>query len=269
MTPKTANMQSGFSSKTLKGFGMSVLLNRILHTSPLLAAGVFVLLALCGTAQAATVTFTASGNWTAPAGVSSVDVEAWGGGGAGGGNPTTTDGGGGGGGGAYAKTTAIPVTPGNVYPVIVGAGGIGGTGTGGNGGDSWFATATTIMAKGGTGGAAPAGGAGGVAGSGGAAASSIGMTTFSGGNGGTGRNSNTGRGGPGGSSAGTTANGTSGSATWTTATAAAPRLAAVSAEMEVTPTARMALLPPPETAAAVAVARKETLSAATARSGRS
>lgn len=185
-------------------------------------AFLLVLALFAGNAAAVTDIFTASGTWTAPAGVTSVDVEVWGGGGAGGGNATNSDGGGGGGGGAYSKTVAIPVVPGNTYTVTVGAGGVGGTGTGGAGGDSWFSSAATILAKGGAGGAAPAGGAGGVAGAGGAAASGVGSIKFSGGNGGTGRNSNTGRGGPGGSSAGTAADGTSGAAVWATATAAAP-----------------------------------------------
>ncbi|MBU0681188.1 MAG: LamG domain-containing protein [Proteobacteria bacterium] len=169
-----------------------------------------------------TTTFTSSGTWTAPAGVTSVTVEAWGGGGGGGGNPTNQDGAGGGGGGAYSRTTTIAVIPGNTYTVTVGAGGTGGAGTGGAGGDSWFSTIATILAKGGTGGLAPVAGAGGVSGLGGSASSGIGTTKYSGGNGGTGRNSNQGRGGPGGSSAGTAANGTNGPATWTTATAAAP-----------------------------------------------
>lgn len=185
-------------------------------------AFLLVLALFAGNAAAVTDIFTASGTWTAPAGVTSVDVEVWGGGGAGGGNATNSDGGGGGGGGAYSKTVAIPVVPGNTYTVTVGAGGVGGTGTGGAGGDSWFSSAATILAKGGAGGAAPVGGAGGVAGAGGAAASGVGSIKFSGGNGGTGRNSNTGRGGPGGSSAGTAADGTSGAAVWATATAAAP-----------------------------------------------
>lgn len=177
---------------------------------------------LAGAAEAATATFTASGNWTAPAGVTLVTVEAWGGGGAGGGNNTSSDGGGGGGGGAYSMV-AITVIPGTVYTVTVGAGGIAVSGgAGGAGGDSWFSTAATILAKGGAGGALPAGGAGGVAGVGGAAASGIGTSKFSGGDGGTGRNSGTGRGGPGGSSAGTAVNGTSGPLVWNTATALAP-----------------------------------------------
>jgi len=43
-------------------------------------------------ANAVTDTYTVSGTWTAPAGVTSVDVEVWGGGGAGGGNNTNVDG---------------------------------------------------------------------------------------------------------------------------------------------------------------------------------
>ncbi|MBU1214096.1 MAG: LamG domain-containing protein, partial [Gammaproteobacteria bacterium] len=180
------------------------------------------LLVFAATSHAVTDTITTTGTWTAPAGVTSVDVEVWGGGGAGGGNPTNNDGGGGGGGGAYSKTTAIPVVPGTVYTVTVGAGGIGvAGGNGGVGGDSWFNSAATLMAKGGAGGAAPAGGAGGVGGAGGAAAAGVGAIKFSGGTGGTGRNNGTGRGGPGGSSAGTAADGTSGTNPWTTITAAA------------------------------------------------
>jgi len=176
---------------------------------------------LSWTAGAVTDTFTASGTWTAPAGVTSVDVEVWGGGGAGGGQNMNSDGGGGGGGGAYSKTVAVPVVPGNTYTVTVGAGGLGvAAGIGGTGGDSHFINAATVMAKGGAGGA-PSTGTPPAGGLGGAAAAGVGTTKFSGGNGGAGRNNATGRGGPGGSSAGTAANGTSGAATWVTATAAA------------------------------------------------
>lgn len=176
---------------------------------------------LAGAAGAVTDTFTASGNWTAPAGVTSVDVEVWGGGGGGGGQNRNTDGGGGGGGGAYSRVAGIAVIPGTTYTVAVGAGGSGGTGTAGNpGGDSYFINATTVMAKGGAGGlpstgTPPAGGAGG------AAAAGVGTTRYSGGNGGQGRNSNTGEGGPGGSSAGSASNGVSGPTPWSTLTAAA------------------------------------------------
>ena len=192
----------------------------------LLARTLFLCFALlAGPTKAATDSLTASGSWVAPAGVTSVTIEAWGGGGAGGGNPTNTDGGGGGGGAAYSRITAV-VVPGNTYTVTVGAGGAGGAGVGSDGGDSWLSTDASVLnslvlAKGGRGGAPPIGGLGGVAGAGGAAASGIGTLKFSGGAGGTGRNSTTGRGAPGGSSAGTAANGTSGPAIWTTATAAA------------------------------------------------
>lgn len=175
---------------------------------------------LAGFAEAAD-TFMASGIWTAPAGVTSVDIEVWGGGGAGGGQNQNSDGGGGGGGGAYSRVTGLTVVPGNNYTVVVGAGGVGvAGGAGGAGGDSWFIDVTTVMARGGSGGAPstgtpPAGGAGG------SAATSVGTTRFSGGIGGRGRDNNNGQGGPGGSSAGTVANGTSGPDPWNTTTAAA------------------------------------------------
>ncbi|MBI4808363.1 MAG: DUF11 domain-containing protein [Nitrosomonadales bacterium] len=182
---------------------------------------IFLLLGLLAGAADAADTFTTSGTWVAPAGVTSVDVEVWGGGGAGGGQNQNSDGGGGGGGGAYSRVVGIAVVPGNSYTVTVGAGGVGvASGTGGTGGDSYFINAATVMAKGGTGGAPstgtpPAGGAGG------AAAAGVGTTKFSGGNGGQGINSGTGQGGPGGSSAGTAANGTNGPTPWATLTAAA------------------------------------------------
>jgi len=186
------------------------------------AVVVFIALLLSAlSAQAATDIYTVSTTWTAPAGVTSVDVEVWGGGGAGGGQNSSADGGGGGGGGAYSKVIGVAVIPGNTYTVTVGAGGAGVSGgTGGSGGDSYFINAGTVMAKGGTGGSRstgtpPAGGAGG------AAAAGVGTTTFSGGDGGRGRNNTTGQGGPGGSSAGTAANGTSGPDPWSTLTAAA------------------------------------------------
>ncbi|MBL0047186.1 MAG: PKD domain-containing protein [Bacteroidetes bacterium] len=165
-------------------------------------------------------TYSATGAWVCPAGVSTITVEAWGGGGAGGGNTTNADGGGGGGGGGYSKSTTVAVTSGTSYTVTVGTGGTGSTGNGGPGLDSWFSAATGVLtAKGGGGGFAPAGGNGGVGGAGGVLGT--GTTRFVGGSGGTGINNNNGRGGPGGSSAGTAANGTSGPGTWSTITAAA------------------------------------------------
>jgi hypothetical protein len=72
-------------------------------------------------------TFTSSGTWTCPAGVTSITVECWGGGGAGGnashnGNNQVSRGGGGAG-GAYARRE-FSVIPGSQYSFIVGAGGV-------------------------------------------------------------------------------------------------------------------------------------------------
>jgi MSHA biogenesis protein MshQ len=200
-----------------------LLTRRCVPTHPLAgwAVPLFIaLLLIAFSAQAVTDTFTASGTWTAPAGVTSVVVEVWAGGGAGGGNTTGSDGGGGGGGGGYSKST-IAVVPGNNYTVTVGAGGTGVVGGNGNaGGQSFFISAATVRANGGAGGATPAAGNGGAGGAGGALG--VGTTRFSGGNGGQGLNNGTGQGGPGGSSAGTGANGTSASTPWTTANAGAP-----------------------------------------------
>jgi len=107
-----------------------------------------------GSIDAQTQTYTANGTFTVPAGVTSVQVEAWGGGGAGGG----VDGvnwqnraGGGGGGGAYVKNTSVVVTPGSAISVTVGAGGLGvSAADGGNGGNSSFGGSVT--ANGGKGG---------------------------------------------------------------------------------------------------------------------
>jgi len=63
--------------------------------------------------------FTASGTWTAPAGVTSIDYLAVAGGGSGGGGP----GGGGGGAGGYVAGTGLTVVPGTTYSITVGAGG--------------------------------------------------------------------------------------------------------------------------------------------------
>jgi hypothetical protein len=81
-------------------------------------------------------TFTTSGAWIAPAGVTSIQVECWGGGG-GGGERTSTGASGGGGGGAYAERATMGVTPGNSYSFTVGAAGA--TDGGANGGASTFA----------------------------------------------------------------------------------------------------------------------------------
>ena len=152
---------------------------------------------------ATTVTISSSGNWTAPAGVTSVTVEAWGGGGAGGGATTNPGKGGGGAGGQYARKV-LTVTPGSVYAVVVGTGGNGSTGNGASGGDSSFA-ATSVVAKGGAGGT---GATNGVAGTG-SSASGVGDVVYAGGSGSSG--STTGTGGAGGGGAGSTGAGGSAS----------------------------------------------------------
>lgn len=146
-----------------------------------------------------TETFTADDTWTAPVGVNTVTVEAWGAGGGGGGsNGANPLGGAGGGGGAYSSGT-VSVTPRTTYTVEVGTGGSGGAATptnGGTGGDTYFNDASTVMAKGGGGGTANSN----TFGTGGASASGVGNgTKNSGGNGG---QANLAGGGGGGGSAG-------------------------------------------------------------------
>ncbi len=165
-------------------------------------------------------TFTSSSTWTCPAGVTSIQVEAWGAGGSGGGNTSSSDGSGAGGGGAYSRST-ITVIPGVTYTVTIGTGAVGTSVNGTTGGDSWFNTTGTVLAKGGDGGIAGTFTSGAAGGNGGNLLSGIGDFKTSGGNGGNGNNSGTGMGGPGGSSAGTLVNGTSGTNPWTTVTAAA------------------------------------------------
>ncbi len=110
--------------------------------------------------------FTANGSFVIPPGITHLMVEMWGGGGAGGpssgcgtGTPSA---GGAGGGGAYTRDV-IPVVPGALYNIVVGAGG---AGTGDNGGDSQIVDTNLnvlTFAGGGLGGSATAGGAGGQA----------------------------------------------------------------------------------------------------------
>ena len=160
---------------------------------------------LAGTVEAqTTVPFTTPGttSWTAPAGVTSATVQAWGGGGAGGGATGNPAEGGGGAGGQYA-IKVIAVTPGNSYAVVVGAGGTSSTGDGGAGGDSTF-NGTSVVAKGGAGGAGAASNrSGGAAGSG-STAGGIGTTVYAGGSGSSGDATNAGcqAGGAGGGGAG-------------------------------------------------------------------
>ncbi|MBP8959519.1 MAG: DUF2341 domain-containing protein [Bacteroidales bacterium] len=174
----------------------------------LLTALGFIITSGLSMGQSQTFTFTSSGTFTVPPGVTSIIVECWGGGGAGGG--TTNDnakGGGGGAGGAYAKKT-LSVTQGTIYTVTVGKRKVGTTSAGAKGNPSWFGTTGTVYAEGGAGGAAPNGGtaAGGI----GSASGSIGDVVYAGGNGadGTATFSGGGGGGAGSTGAGGSASGT-------------------------------------------------------------
>jgi len=92
----------------------------------------------------AILTFNASGSWTVPPGVTSVDyLVVAGGGGGGGGAPLGYHGGGGGAGG-FRTGTAFPVVGGQSYSITVGAGGAGVSATyGSNGSSSTFSTVTS------------------------------------------------------------------------------------------------------------------------------
>ena len=74
-------------------------------------------------------------SWTAPAGVTQVEVLVVAGGGGASGSSASS---GGGGGGGLIYNSAFAVTPGTAYTITVGAGGTGGTGTGTNGSNSVF-----------------------------------------------------------------------------------------------------------------------------------
>lgn len=79
-------------------------------------------------------TFTSSGNWTAPAGVTAVTYTLVGGGGGGGGSSNSTSNAnynfpGGGGAGGTISTGTLSVTPGTTYAIVVGAGGSGAVAT--------------------------------------------------------------------------------------------------------------------------------------------
>jgi len=151
-----------------------------------------------------TFTYTTSGTFKVPAGVTSLNVECWGAGGAGGGvsSGLSLFGGGGGGGGGYNNVATFGVTPAAVLSYKVGAGGTGAGGVDGTNGEA--TNFSTVIANGGAGGSKGnpslgSGGLGGVASAG---------TSFSGGNGGNSVIlSGTLTSGAGGGGAGTTANG--------------------------------------------------------------
>ena len=106
-----------------------------------------------GTRNLAVFTPINQGNWTAPPGITAVKLSLWGGGGAGG---SGLGGAGGGGGGGGYSAGFYPVSPGQVYFVAVGNGGVG---SGTTGGQSKFGALSS--AGGGVAGANGAGAAGG------------------------------------------------------------------------------------------------------------
>lgn len=110
--------------------------------------------------------FTASGNFTVPAGVSRVRIRAWGAGGGGGG--ITGNAAGGGGGGEYREGW-FNVVPGAVHAVTIGAGGAGGTSapTAGTAGGSTSVGSLITAVGGSPGQVVSTGGLGGTGGSGG------------------------------------------------------------------------------------------------------
>lgn len=111
--------------------------------------------------------YTTSGTFVVPAGISTVQVEAWGGGGAGGGvngGASSTRAGGGGSGGTFTRNTSVSVSGGTSYTVTVGAGGTGVSQADGNaGGASSFGSLVTAAGGGGgkVGTSSPTNGAGG------------------------------------------------------------------------------------------------------------
>ena len=154
-----------------------------------------------------TQTFTGTGSWVCPNGVTQATAECWGGGGTGGpatGNPARA---GGGAGGQYAIKVVTGLTPGTTYTVTVGAASTAQTATVVAGNDSWFNTSGTVIAKGGAGGANATGTSG--LGGAGSTTSGIGDTVRAGGSGGAGVAAGTSGGGGGG--AGSTGTGASGS----------------------------------------------------------
>jgi len=181
---------------------MNRLYSSFLHIHKPTKIFIIVILAMLGLSNSAwgeTQTFTASGSFTVPAGVTSITVQCWGAGGGGSTIKANGKGGGGGGGGAYSSSE-IAISPGT-YPVVVGAGG----NPNSNGENSSF-NSTFVVAAGGKGGAYDSETAG-VGGS-----SSIGDTKHAGGNGANGNwwGSNSGGGG---GSAGSTGNGGNASGT--------------------------------------------------------
>lgn len=160
-------------------------------------------------------TFTSSGTFNVPAGVTQVTVKAWGAGG-GGSNRSGNgnDGGNGGGGGGY-RGGILNVSPGNTITISIGSGGNGASNGNGNDGTAGGNTIVshlsgTITANGGGAGIVgnSQGGSGGAGGTGSFTGTVLNQISYTGGNGGVGDNN---EGGGGGGAGGDTQDGGNGS----------------------------------------------------------
>lgn len=141
-----------------------------------------------------TKTFIGNGTFSVPAGVTSINVQAWGGGGSGGGASGAPlllgRGAAGGGGGAYASNTIL-VTPGATLSVVVASQTAGNTAAGVSGGNSTITGfESSILAAGGSGGAGNNTGGSPAGGTGGSIAASAGSVKFAGVTGGNGNSWN-------------------------------------------------------------------------------
>lgn len=132
-------------------------------------------------------TFTASGSWTCPEGVTTVYIDACGGGGGGAYSSPGATGGGGGGGAAAVIGTSISVTPGVTYTVTIGGPGAAGTPSSVNGvagGATSFGSLLVLNGGGGGLSSAGAGVGGGTGGNAGTAGALNGGVSFGGSGGG-------------------------------------------------------------------------------------
>ncbi|MFC5191409.1 glycine-rich domain-containing protein [Algoriphagus aquatilis] len=164
------------------------LFQNIFKTAPLLM-GLGIILLFSRNVFGQSQTFSATGavqQFTVPAGVTSITVEAWGGGGRG---SSGSNRGGGGGGGGYSRSI-LSVTPGQTLNLYVGRGST----TTGAGEDSYFINLTTIRARGGNSTDSNTGANGALIG--------VGDITYTGGRGADGETGGSARSGGGGSSAG-------------------------------------------------------------------
>jgi hypothetical protein len=186
-----------------KNFPKPILDNTLLLLAKVSLVAILLFLGFGKAFSQTTDSYTNTGSWICPAGVTSITVECWGGGGAGGGATGNPAAGGGGAGGSYALKV-ITVVPGNTYTVTIGAAGVGSTGAGGAGGDTWFNTTATIIAKGGAGGAVATVNSTNGAGGTGSSVGCIGDLVYAGGNGSIGNYTSGTPGGAGGSGAGST-----------------------------------------------------------------